>query len=177
MKLSIPPPRALRYSPLDRAAHTPLKGCRRKFRGTHPLRTGRGQIGALSGTEEMNETSVINPASTMRRATSAMRRMFSIRPVSLKSRSRLRPCRTLSPSNMYVCRPMAKSRFSSRLASVDFPDAESPVNHRQQGFWAFDLGSLRFRNAEGLPMNIAGGAAIRTGQRRQQTPHWMRDQD
>ena len=48
---------------------------------------------------EMNETSTISPASTIRRATSATRRMFSTRSASVKPRSRFSPWRTLSPSS------------------------------------------------------------------------------
>ena len=48
---------------------------------------------------EIKETITISPASTIRRATSATRRIFSMRSVSVKPRSRLRPWRTLSPSN------------------------------------------------------------------------------
>ena len=49
----------------------------------------------------------IDMSSNMRRATSATRLMFSTRSASVKPRSLLSPCRTLSPSRIYVCRPSA----------------------------------------------------------------------
>lgn len=55
---------------------------------------------ALVSEGEMNETMTINPASAISRATSATRRMFSTRAASVKPRSLLSPCRTLSPSRM-----------------------------------------------------------------------------
>ncbi|MNP54915.1 hypothetical protein D3C76_1495140 [compost metagenome] len=48
---------------------------------------------------EINDTSVINPASSIKRATSATRRIFSTRSASEKPRSLFRPWRTLSPSS------------------------------------------------------------------------------
>ena len=48
---------------------------------------------------DMNETSTMRPASTMMRATSATRRMFSTRSASVKPRSLFSPWRTLSPSS------------------------------------------------------------------------------
>src|SRR5579884_4017429 len=48
---------------------------------------------------EMNDTITISPASTINRATSATRRMFSTRSAAVKPRSELRPWRTLSPSS------------------------------------------------------------------------------
>ena len=36
-----------------------------------------------------------------------------------------------------VCRPRANSFFSTRLAIVDLPEPESPVNQRIVGFWCF----------------------------------------
>ena len=52
---------------------------------------------------EMNDTSTIRPASTINRATSAMRRIFSTRSASVNPRSRFRPWRTLSPSSRCRC--------------------------------------------------------------------------
>lgn len=49
---------------------------------------------------EMNATTTITPASTKRRATCAMRWIFSARSASEKPRSGFRPCRMLSPSGM-----------------------------------------------------------------------------
>ena len=50
---------------------------------------------------------VIKPASTKSFATSATRRIFSTRSASVKPRSRLSPCRTLSPSSTNVRLPSA----------------------------------------------------------------------
>src|SRR6266705_1385748 len=51
--------------------------------------------------------------------------MFSIRSACENPRSRLRPCRTLSPSSSIVCTPTALRRVSSALAIVDFPTPPS----------------------------------------------------
>ena len=83
---------------------------------------------------EMKDTSTIRPASTISLATSATRRMFSTRSASVKPRSLLRPWRTLSPSSRYVWRPSAWSFFSTRLAIVDLPAPDSPVNHTTHGW-------------------------------------------
>jgi 3'(2'), 5'-bisphosphate nucleotidase len=45
----------------------------------------------------------LRPASQKRLATSPTRRIFSIRSASLKVKPLFSPCRTLSPSNKYVC--------------------------------------------------------------------------
>ena len=83
----------------------------------------------------MKAVSTISPASAISRATSPTRRIFSIRSASVKPRSRLRPWRTLSPSSRKVCRPRAASFFSTRLAMVDLPAPDRPVNHSTAGFW------------------------------------------
>ena len=85
---------------------------------------------------EMNDTSTMRPASTISLATSATRRMFSTRSASVNPRSLLRPWRTLSPSSRYVCKPSEWSRRSTRLAMVDLPAPDSPVNHSTHGFCA-----------------------------------------
>ena len=76
---------------------------------------------------EMKEVSVIRPASFISFATSATRRIFSIRSCSLKPRFLFRPIRTLSPSRSMVCLPSAKSLFSTSLISVDLPAPDRPV--------------------------------------------------
>ena len=63
--------------------------------------------------------------------------MFSTRSASVKPRSRLSPCRTLSPSSSIVCAPIACSFCSRRLAIVDLPAPDSPVNHSTAGWWPF----------------------------------------
>ena len=61
--------------------------------------------------------------------------MFSIRSVSVKPKSLLRPWRILSPSSKNVCRFNRWSVFSTSLAIVDLPEPERPVNHKIFGFW------------------------------------------
>ena len=56
--------------------------------------------------------------------------MFSTRSVSVKPRSRFSPCRTLSPSSSIVWQPRASNFCSTRLAIVDLPAPDRPVNHR-----------------------------------------------
>ena len=54
---------------------------------------------AFVGEKAQAATITINPASTISRATSAVRRMFSARSSGRKPRSRFSPCRMLSPSS------------------------------------------------------------------------------
>ena len=61
--------------------------------------------------------------------------MFSTRSAAVKPRSLLRPWRTLSPSSMTVWTPRACSFASTRLAIVDLPAPDRPVNHRIAGRW------------------------------------------
>ena len=86
---------------------------------------------------EMNEQITISPASVISRATSPTRRTFSTRSASVKPRSRLSPCRTLSPSSSIVCRPAASSFFSTMSAMVDFPAPDKPVSHSTAGVCSF----------------------------------------
>lgn len=62
------------------------------------------------------------------RHTSAIRLMFSFRSFSENPRSLFSPKRTLSPSNLYAATPVCRRCCSSAVATVDFPDAERPVN-------------------------------------------------
>ena len=93
---------------------------------------------------EMKEQRTISPASVISLATSPTRRMFSTRSASVNPRSRLSPCRTLSPSSSIVCRPLTSSLFSARSAIVDFPAPDNPVNHSTAACCSFNAArSLR----------------------------------
>ena len=83
---------------------------------------------------EINDVNTISPASFISLATSAIRRMFSIRSSSSNPRLLFSPIRMLSPSRSMVCLPFILRSFSSAFARVDFPDPERPVSHSVSGF-------------------------------------------
>lgn len=66
--------------------------------------------------------------------TSPIRRMFSVRSLSEKPRSLFRPKRTLSPSRRYAASPRCRRCCSSAVATVDFPEADRPVNQSVKPF-------------------------------------------
>ena len=54
----------------------------------------------------------------------------------------------------YVCRPMANSRPSSMFATVDLPEPESPVNHKQHGRLPHELCTLALGHIGSMPSNV-----------------------
>ena len=86
---------------------------------------------------EMKDVITISPASFINFATSAIRRIFSIRSASLNPRFLFSPIRTLSPSKSIVCFPRAARCFSNSFASVDLPEPESPVSQIVLGVCPF----------------------------------------
>lgn len=66
-------------------------------------------------------------------ATSAVRRIFSLRSASLKPRSALSPILITSPSNTLVKYPFCKIVLFRLSDSVVLPEPESPVNQTTSG--------------------------------------------
>ena len=81
---------------------------------------------ACSG--EISATIAISPAWFMSRASSAARRIFSLRSADEKPKSLHKPRRNASPSKMAHGCPLASNAFSSERASVVFPAPDNPVN-------------------------------------------------
>ena len=79
---------------------------------------------------EMKAVITTCPVSTNILVISATRLMFSIRSLFEKPRSLLMPNLVLSPSNTIEWIPLSKSFLCSAFARVDFPEPESPVNHK-----------------------------------------------
>ena len=77
-----------------RAAQLSTEGLTVNGEAFKPARSGASDKSTAKQHEDKK------PASAIKRATSATRRMFSTRSASVKPRSRLRPWRTLSPSRM-----------------------------------------------------------------------------
>src|SRR3569623_205308 len=99
VKLTISPVRALRYSHLASRASATSSGVSPKISTNSPAGTIARAIARSAANGEMNAVSTISPASVISFATSPTRRIFSTRSASVKPRSRLRPCRRLSPSS------------------------------------------------------------------------------
>src|SRR5829696_4304169 len=77
---------------------------------------------------ETSATRATTPASASSAAAWAVRRTFSARSSGLKPRLPLRPWRRLSPSSRSAGRPAPISSASTSTASVDLPEAGSPVS-------------------------------------------------
>ncbi len=95
-------------------------------RGCHSRRKG-----------EVAETITTKPASTIRRAKCAIRRIFSVRDLAHTPKSLLRPLRTLSPSSTKVCTPCSLSRISkalhNHLGKPDEPTCMCTQSERRAG--------------------------------------------
>ena len=50
------------------------------------------------------------------------------------------------------------ARFSTRLAMVDLPEPDRPVNHSTAGFWPFSSARALLVHVERLPMHVGGAA-------------------
>jgi len=85
------PRRALRYSPLTSRRSASASGVSMKTSKNSPGTNSSRAMRRSERNGEMKDTSTISPASTMRRATSATRRMFSTRSWAVKPRSLLSP--------------------------------------------------------------------------------------
>ena len=86
---------------------------------------------ALNG--EMKEHRRSIPASVISLATSPTRRMFSTRSTSVKPRSLVQPMPDIVAIEQNRARAMGIEPLSTRLAMVDLPEPESPVNHSTAG--------------------------------------------
>jgi len=87
---------------------------------------------ALEG--EINEAIMINTATFIKRATSAERRIFSVRSSVENPKLRFKLLRKLSPSSTKQAHPRSISSRSKANASVDFPDALKPVSQMVIGY-------------------------------------------
>ena len=54
--------------------------------------------------------------------------------------------------------PSACRRFSTRLAIVDLPEPDRPVNHTQRGAWPLSARARGLVDVEVLPVDVAGAA-------------------
>ena len=93
------PRRAFLYRPLTSRDSATCSGVSTKTSMNSPSSTRDRAIARSARKGEMKAVMTIRPASTIMRATSAMRRMFSTRSAPVKPRSRFSPWRTLSPSS------------------------------------------------------------------------------
>ena len=137
MKLGNSPARALAYKPLVSRFSTTTIGASTKTskKSLSPMISLASERSASKG--EMKETMVTMPASTKSFVTSATRRMFSARSVSVKPKSAFRPWRTLSPSRTKV-RILRWCNMTSRaLAIVLLPLPDNPVSHTTKPFCSF----------------------------------------
>ena len=107
---------------------------------------------------EMNEQITMSPASVISFATSPTRLMFSTRSASVKPRSRLSPCRTLSPSSSIVWRPRGEQLFLDNVGDRRFPGARQPGQPQHRGQLILQRGALLPADRQRLPMDIAGPA-------------------
>lgn len=105
VKLGILPARALAYKPFTSLFSHSSNGVSTKTSMKFSSPTRDLAVARSSRKGEINAVNTIKPASTNSLDTSEIRRMFSFRLSSEKSRSLFNPDRTLSPSKMYVWNP------------------------------------------------------------------------
>ena len=61
-----------------------------------------------------------------------------------------------------MCRPRACSSRSTRLAMVDLPEPDRPVNQSIAGFWPFSAARAGLLDRGRLPMDVGGAAQRRS---------------
>src|ERR1700753_294355 len=158
VKLRSRPARALRYKPFTSRASACSNGVSMKISKNSPGAIIWRTISRSARNGEMKALITIRPASVMRRATSPTRLMFSMRSASVNPKSRFKPWRTLSPSSMKVWRFMRYSFLSTKLAMVDLPAPDRPVNHNHAGLLILERHALLARHIDCLPVDVLRAA-------------------
>src|SRR5205814_10464743 len=81
-------------------------------------------------------------------ATSRLFSLLTPSPAALSPLSLRDALPILSPSSRKVCRPRATSFASTKLAMVDLPAPDRPVNHSTAGRWPVGRGQVDHRSEE-----------------------------